>query len=185
MCVCVYRTIVLDHVSSDSRLSEIQDMVNDKVSVLISDACRRGKVVVCWRSEVQQDMTARKFAHDFYASLNQQEQGRDYARAFRLARGCLRYGPRDLVDESLTLGACGVKKEATLVKMCGYRLRGGAGEGGGAAGSAMEQIPNSQPAETAAVASGGPVEAPAPVGQVEAAAVAPAPPGTCVACALA
>ena len=30
--------------------------------------------VVCWRSEVQ-DMTARKFALDFYGSLNQQVQG--------------------------------------------------------------------------------------------------------------
>jgi hypothetical protein len=40
--------------------------------------------VVCWRSEVQ-DMTAKRFALDFYASLNQQEQGQDYGRAFEQA----------------------------------------------------------------------------------------------------
>ena len=40
--------------------------------------------VVCWRSEVQ-DTTAKRFALDFYASLNQQEQGQDYGRAFEQA----------------------------------------------------------------------------------------------------
>jgi hypothetical protein len=40
--------------------------------------------VVCWRSKVQ-DMTAKRFALDFYASLNQQEQGRNYGRAFEQA----------------------------------------------------------------------------------------------------
>jgi GTPase SAR1 family protein len=42
--------------------------------------------VVCWRSEVQ-DMTAKRFALDFYAGLNQQEQGQDYGRAFEQAVG--------------------------------------------------------------------------------------------------
>ena len=40
--------------------------------------------VVCWRSEVQ-DTTAKRFALDFYASLDQQEQERDHARAFQQA----------------------------------------------------------------------------------------------------
>jgi hypothetical protein len=40
--------------------------------------------VVCWHSEVQ-DMTAKRFALDFHASLNQQEQGQDYGRAFEQA----------------------------------------------------------------------------------------------------
>jgi len=40
--------------------------------------------VVCWRSAVE-DMTAKKFALDFYASLNLQEQGQDYGLAFEHA----------------------------------------------------------------------------------------------------
>jgi hypothetical protein len=42
--------------------------------------------VVCWRSEVQDD-TAREFALDFYASLNEQDptRPRDYPRAFKHA----------------------------------------------------------------------------------------------------
>ena len=48
--------------------------------------------VVCWRSEVQ-DNTAREFALQFYASLNEQDplQRRDYQRAFRHA--VARIGP--------------------------------------------------------------------------------------------
>jgi hypothetical protein len=38
-------------------------------------------LVVCWRSKVH-DRTARRFALDFYASLNEQEQGQDYGLAF-------------------------------------------------------------------------------------------------------
>jgi hypothetical protein len=37
--------------------------------------------VVCWRSEVQ-DVTAKRFALDFYASLKDQGQARDYKLAF-------------------------------------------------------------------------------------------------------
>jgi CHAT domain-containing protein len=40
--------------------------------------------IVCWRSKVRDD-TARVFARDFYASLNQQDPERDYARAFQHA----------------------------------------------------------------------------------------------------
>ena len=40
--------------------------------------------VVCWRSEVQ-DTTAKRFVLDFYASLDQQAHGYDYARAFQQA----------------------------------------------------------------------------------------------------
>jgi hypothetical protein len=40
--------------------------------------------VVCWRSKVQ-DITAKRFALDFYGSLKQQEQGQDYGRAFEQA----------------------------------------------------------------------------------------------------
>ena len=40
--------------------------------------------VVCWRSEVQ-DTTAKRFALDFYGSLDQQSHGHDYSRAFQQA----------------------------------------------------------------------------------------------------
>jgi hypothetical protein len=39
---------------------------------------------VCWRSEVQ-DVTAKRFALDFYASLKDQGQARDYTLAFQQA----------------------------------------------------------------------------------------------------
>ena len=130
------RTIVLDNVSSDLRVSEIQGRVNDKIFTLLRNTVDQANIMIIIL---------------------------DVCR--HLAKGNLRLGARDLVDESLTLGACGVKKEATLVKTCGHRLRGGSStkdatnpvsssaggsEGGGAGGSVVEQTQHAQLVESSA-----------------------------------
>jgi len=163
------RTIVLDDVSSSSRVSEIQGRVNDKIATLFRNAgwahcaCHGD-----WRPRAAL-LTARRSRAALDACEHDTALGDVRISCFvvcqHLARGNLRFGARDLVDESLTLGACGVKKEATLVKTCGYRLRGGSAtkdatnpvssstggsEGGGAGGSVVEQTQHAQLVESSA-----------------------------------
>ena len=89
--------------------------------------------VVCWRSEVL-DTTGKTFAFDFYASLNEQNQGRDYKRAFWQAVDRMNYagGPVRAPMQHLANGAvdyvCFLSKDGNEFPDTGHIHRGEEGD---------------------------------------------------------